>query len=369
MSSTIGQTLKLTLFGQSHSEQIGAVLEGFPAGFAPDTDALAAFMATRAPGQPLTSARREPDRVCFPAGLADGHTCGAPLCITIANTDTRPADYAAFADVPRPAHADYPASLRYGGWQDVRGGGHFSGRLTAPLCAAGALCMQLLQKYRIFVGAHLSAVGDVRDDALDPVSTDETVLRTLDRAPFPVLSREAGDRMKALLTRTAQNGDSVGGVVEAAAVHLPAGIGDPVFDGLDSRLAAALFGIPAVKGVEFGDGFAVSAMNGSRANDAYYYAEDGSVRTRTNHCGGILGGLSDGMPLILRVAFKPTPSVALPQESIRLSARESAELRVDGRHDPCVALRAVPVVTAAVALTLTDALLTAGFLPKTLPRS
>ncbi|MBQ3141608.1 MAG: chorismate synthase [Clostridia bacterium] len=366
MSSTIGQTLKLTLFGQSHSEAVGAVLEGFPAGFRPDADALAAFMARRAPGGALATARKEPDEVHFLSGITDGHTCGAPLCLTIANTNVRSADYAAIADLPRPSHADYPAHLRYGGHQDVRGGGHFSARLTAPLCAAGALCLQLLEQYGISVGAHLLSVADVSDEPFDAVGIDAAQLAALQTADFPTLLAQAGERMRSAIRAAAEAGDSVGGIIEAAAVGFPAGHGEPIFDGLENRLAATLFGIPAVKGVEFGDGFSCAASTGSRNNDPWYYGADGTVRTRTNHSGGMLGGLSTGMPLLMRVALKPTPSIFLQQDSISLSRGENAPLLIKGRHDPCVAVRAVPVVTAAVALTLTDVLLTDGTIPRVL---
>lgn len=368
MSSTIGQTLKITVFGQSHSPAIGAVIEGFPAGFEPDFDALAAFMARRAPGGALATARKEADEVRFLSGLADGKTCGAPLSLMIENTDTRSKDYAALADIPRPSHADYPAAVKYGAHNDVRGGGHFSGRLTAPLCAAGALCMQLLERFGVTVGAHIYSIHGVCDEPFDLAGVSAQTLRRLAASSFPVLSEQAGDAMRKEIAEAAARGDSVGGIIECAATGLPAGLGDPIFDGLENRIAAAVFGVPAVKGIEFGAGFAGSNLSGSQNNDPWYYDEAGQVRTRTNHSGGILGGLSTGMPLVLRAAIKPTPSVFVPQESIRLSEKRAAELRITGRHDPCVAARALPGIVSAVAVTLTDMMISEGYIPRVLDR-
>lgn len=357
MASEFGKHLTVSLFGQSHGNAIGVVVDGLPAGFAVDEDALAQFLARRAPGRsPLTTPRHEADTPEFLSGLVDGKTCGAPLCAVIRNTNTRSADYAELLDLPRPSHADYPAFVKYGGAADMRGGGHFSARLTAPLCIAGGIALQMLAARGITVGAHIAAIGGEADDAFDPVRVDADTLRAVTEKPLPVLNDEAGKRMADVIAAAAAEDDSVGGIVECAAVGLPVGLGDPMFDGMENRLAAALFGVPAVKGVEFGAGFAAAAMRGSEHNDPYRM-ENGRVVTETNNAGGIAGGITTGMPLLLRAAFKPTPSIGKPQRTVRLSTGENAPLTVHGRHDPCVVLRAVPCVEAVTALVLLDMLL------------
>lgn len=356
MSSVFGNRLKVSVFGQSHGNAVGVVVDGLPAGFNVDEDALVRFMARRAPGGALATPRREADAVRFLSGLVDGVTCGAPLCAVIENTNTRSGDYANLADLPRPSHADYPAAVKYHGFADARGGGHFSGRLTAPLCIAGGIALQILKKNGISVGAHLWSVGEVHDTPFDPVLVSEEELSLPATRTPAVLDTTAGNAMTALITGVAAEGDSVGGVVECAVIGMPAGLGAPLYDGVENRLAANLFGIPAVKGVEFGAGFAAAAMRGSEHNDPYRRAGMGVV-TATNHAGGVLGGLTTGMPLVVRAAFKPTPSIAKEQTTLRLSSGELDRLSVHGRHDPCVALRAVPVVEAVTALTVLDLLL------------
>lgn len=352
MSSTFGNALKITIFGQSHAPAIGVCMEGFPAGFTPDFDELNAFLARRAPGQgAYTTARREPDRPEFLAGLVRGHTCGAPVTAIIRNTDTRSGDYAAFTDVPRPSHADYPAQVKWQGAQDSAGGGHFSGRLTAPLCIAGGLCLQYLHARGIEITAHIERIGAAQDRRFTPTQPE-----TLAKAKLPVLDPDSAEAMLAQIAAAKAEGDSVGGCIECAVTGLPAGLGSPMFGGMENRLAQILFGIPAVKGVEFGSGFACAGMRGSEHNDPYFM-QDGAVRTRTNHAGGILGGLTTAMPVIFRVAVKPTPSIARPQESISLQRGEDAVLEIHGRHDPCIVPRAVPCVEAAAAIAILDALL------------
>lgn len=352
MSSTFGNALKITIFGQSHAPAIGVCMEGFPAGFTPDFDELNAFLARRAPGQgAYTTARREPDRPEFLAGLVRGHTCGAPVTAIIRNTDTRSGDYAAFTDVPRPSHADYPAQVKWQGAQDSAGGGHFSGRLTAPLCIAGGLCLQYLHARGIEITAHIERIGAAQDRRFTPTQPE-----TLAKAKLPVLDPDSAEAMLAQIAAAKAEGDSVGGCIECAVTGLPAGLGSPMFGGMENRLAQILFGIPAVKGVEFGSGFACAGMCGSEHNDPYFM-QDGAVRTRTNHAGGILGGLTTAMPVIFRVAVKPTPSIARPQESVSLQRGEDAVLEIHGRHDPCIVPRAVPCVEAAAAIAILDALL------------
>ena len=354
MSSMFGNALRVTIFGQSHAPAIGMCLDGFPAGFAPDFEELNAFLARRAPGQgPHATARREADLPEFLCGFAGGRTCGAPIAAIIRNTDAHGKDYVNLNDVPRPAHADWTAYEKYGESADRSGGGHFSGRLTAPLCVAGGLCLQWLKAQGISVGAHVQSIGGISDASFDPLAPVFPEI-----APLTVLDGDAGEKMAKEIENAKADGDSVGGSIECAVTGLPAGLGEPMFDGMESRLAKILFGIPAVKGVEFGSGFACAQMRGSEHNDAFYYDEDGAVRTRTNHAGGILGGITTAMPLLFRVAVKPTPSIAKPQESIRFSGG-GAELTIRGRHDPCIVPRAVPVVEAAAAIAVLDALLEA----------
>ena len=357
MSDGIGRRLTVSLYGGSHEEVVGVLAEGFPAGFPVDEEALRRFLARRAPGRsPLTTPRKEEDIPEFLSGLQDGYTTGEPLRAVIRNRNTRSGDYDAFADLPRPSHADWAARIKYGEGVDLRGGGRFSGRLTAPLCVAGGIALQMLSARGITVGAHLAAVGGVSDRPFDPVALTPEDLTRPGQKPLPVNDDGAGEAMAAAVQAAAAEGDSVGGVVECAVLGLPVGLGGPLFDGMESRLSALLFGIPAVKGVEFGDGFAAAALRGHEHNDPYCF-KDGRVATAENHAGGILGGLTTGMPLILRAAFKPTPSIARPQTTLRLSTKEPDTLIITGRHDPCVAIRAVPCVEAAVALGILDALL------------
>ncbi len=354
MSSTFGSALRVTVFGQSHAPAVGMVLDGFPVGFATDFDALRAFLARRAPGNsPYATARAEADAPEFLSGFSGGRTCGAPIAAIIRNTDVHGKDYVNLNDVPRPSHADWTAYKKYGEAADRSGGGHFSGRLTAPLCVAGGLCLQWLAAQGVRIGAHILSVGAAQDASFDPTSPTFPAI-----APLTVLDSTAGERMAEEIEKAKADGDSVGGSIECAVTGLPAGLGEPMFDGMENRLARILFGIPAVKGVEFGSGFACAQMRGSEHNDAFYYDENGRVRTRTNHAGGILGGITTGMPLIFRASIKPTPSIAKAQESIRFSGG-SAELTVRGRHDPCIVPRAVACVEAAAAIAVLDALLEA----------
>lgn len=358
MASIIGNRLKVSVFGQSHAPGIGCVIDGLPAGEAIDLECLTAFLSRRAPGRdPFSTARCESDIPEIVSGLYEGRTCGAPLCAVIRNTDHRSSDYREIADKPRPGHADLSAAFRYGGAQDIRGGGHFSGRLTAPLCAAGGIARQILARRGIFIGAHISAIASIPDRAFDPCTVSAAVFDTLETKAFCVIDDAAGEAMQHAILRAKEDGDSVGGIIECAVTGLPAGIGDPMFDGMENRLAAILFGIPAVKGVEFGDGFAAAALRGSEHNDAPYFDVDGTIRTRTNHAGGILGGITTGMPLILRCAVKPTPSIGRTQHTVSLSGGTDTTLTVHGRHDPCIVPRAVPVVIAAAAIAILDALL------------
>ncbi len=330
MSNSFGSRFRFTIFGQSHAPAIGVTIEGLPSGFAPDMEALGAFLARRAPGNgKYTTTRKEADVPEFIAGLADGHTCGATVTAVIRNTNARSGDYDELRRVPRPGHADYTAFVKYGPDRDVAGGGQFSGRLTAPLCVAGGLALQLLAREGVGIRARIVSIGGESEPAA----------------------------IESLLAEVKAAGDSVGGVIECVCEGLPAGLGEPMFGGMENRIAQAVFAIPAVKGVEFGAGFQAGRMRGSENNDPFYFDETGPVRTRTNHHGGILGGITSGMPLVFRAAFKPTPSIGLEQDSVDLYSHENVKLTVKGRHDPCIVLRAVPCVEAAAAVAVYDALL------------
>lgn len=347
--SQYGEHLRLTVFGQSHAPAIGMTLEGLPAGEAIDMEALQAFLERRAPGRnDWSTPRREADAPEFLSGLVGNVTCGAPLTAIIRNTNTRSGDYANLAVVPRPGHADYTAQVKYGGHQDYAGGGAFSGRLTAPLCIAGGICIQLLKRRGIEIISRIASIGTAEDTAPLTCSTAEK--------PFPTVSDEAGAAMRAVIADAKVEGDSVGGVIECAVLGLPAGLGGPLFDGMEGRIASIVFGIPAVKGIEFGAGFASARLRGSENNDPFT-VENGTVKTVSNRCGGILGGITDGMPLTFRAAFKPTPSIARAQQSVNLKTLTPETLRVTGRHDPCIVPRAVPCVEAAAAVAVYDALL------------
>ena len=353
MSSMYGENLRMSVFGQSHAPAIGMTLDGIPAGLPVDMAALQAFLARRAPGQNgFSTTRKEADTPEFLCGISDGFTCGAPVTAIIRNTNTRSGDYDNLRDCPRPGHADYTAQIKYGGYQDAAGGGHFSGRLTAPICIAGGLCIQWLAQKGIRVGAHIASIAGISDMPFD--MTDPQIDAV--GKEFPVLDTEAGEAMGNAILEAKSAGDSVGGVIECAVTGLPAGLGDPMFDGVENRIAGVVFGIPAVKGLEFGLGFGLSAMRGSLSNDPFIMS-NGEVRTATNNCGGILGGITDGMPLIFRAAVKPTPSIATCQRSVSLSQKAEQELIVKGRHDPCIVPRAVPVIEAAAAIAVMDMIL------------
>ena len=349
MSSVYHGNFTVSIFGQSHADAIGVTIDGLPAGLAMDPDELQRFLNRRAPGQnDWSTPRKEADAPEFLCGLANGRTCGAPLTAVIRNTNTRSGDYDNLRGLPRPGHADYTAQVKYGGWQDAAGGGHFSGRLTAPLCIAGGICLQLLAREGVTIRARILSIGAVTDGAPFEASVAEK--------PFPAVSDDAARAMQDVIAAAKQDGDSVGGVIECIVEGLPAGVGDAMFGGLESRISGAIFAIPAVKGVEFGAGFAAARLRGSENNDAFC-VKNGKISTETNHCGGILGGISTGMPVVFRAAFKPTPSIAKPQRSVRLSTMTPETLIIQGRHDPCVVPRAVPCVEAAAAIAVLDALI------------
>ena len=354
MSCNFGNNIKITIFGQSHSDAIGVVIDGLPAGFKIDTEKTAAFMARRAPGQnDLSTPRKEADNVKILSGVVDNVTCGAPLCAVIENTNTRSGDYDKLRILPRPSHSDFAAMMKHNGFNDIRGGGNFSGRLTAPLCFAGAVCMQMLEEKGIRIGAHISSIGKTNDKKFDPVNVGSADFDALSKKSFPVIDDVQGEYMRKEIYDAKGNGDSVGGTIECAVVGMPAGIGDPIFDGIENRISSAVFGIPAIKGIEFGAGFESARMLGSENNDDFI-SVDGKISTATNNHGGILGGISSGMPIVFRCAVKPTPSIGREQKSVNTETGCEEALVIGGRHDPCIVPRAVPCIEAAAAIVIAD---------------
>ena len=354
MISHYGETLKLSIFGASHEPEIGMTLKQIPAGLAVDMEQLQAFLDRRRPGRnQWSSSRKESDIPHFTSGITDGETNGDPIHAVIFNEDIRKQDYASAGHLPRPGHADFTAWVKYGLDYNMSGGGPFSGRMTAPLCIAGGLCKQWLAQRKIHIGAHIEWIKDIDDNRFDPLSPNLDAVQS----DFPVLDRVCGEQMQQAIADAAKNGDSLGGVIECAVVGLPAGLGGPMFEGIEGKLASVLYGIPAVKGVDFGLGFASAHRSGSDTNDAFVL-QNGEVRTASNHSGGILGGISTGMPLLFRAAFKPTPSISKPQRTVNLDTMDESVISITGRHDPCIVPRAVPVVEAAAAIAIYDLILT-----------
>ena len=354
MSSEFGKNIKLSIFGESHGEAIGCVIDGLPSGVRLDMDKIYLDMSRRAPGKDKTATPRlEKDIPHILSGVLDSVTTGAPLAMIIENTNTKSGDYSNLLTVPRPSHSDYPAYVKYGGNNDIRGGGHFSGRLTAPLVFAGAVAKQILGEKGITIGAHIAQIGSARDEMLDKNNISADLLNQLTSKSFSVISKDAEENMRAVVEEARMSLDSVGGAVECAVVGLPIGIGSNMFSTVESHLSSILFGIPAVKDVQFGAGFDFAEMTGSQANDGYRI-KDGAVSLVSNNNGGVLGGMTTGAPLVLSVVIKPTPSISQPQQSVNLQTMTDETLVIHGRHDPCIVPRAVPVVEAAVALGILD---------------
>lgn len=357
MSSIWNNGIQISVFGESHSAAIGVVIDNLPAGAAIDSQKLHAFLRRRqAKSDGTTTSRIEPDLPKILSGLVNGVTTGTPLCMMIENTNTRSADYRNLQTTVRPGHADYTGYLRYHGANDIRGGGHFSGRLTACLVMAGAVCGQILEQKGVFAAAHLLSVHDIRCDSLDAVEITRPQLEEIRALPFPVIDPQKRSSIIEKINDARMQCNSVGGVVECAAIGMPAGIGSPMCDGLENLLASLIFAIPGVKGLEFGEGFHSAQLYGSENNDEFYY-ENGVVKTKTNHHGGILGGISSGMPITFRAAFKPTPSIALSQNTVNIETKSDTSLNIVGRHDPCIAVRAVPVVEACCNIGLLSAMI------------
>lgn len=353
MSCSFGEKFRITIFGQSHSEAIGVVIDGIPAGIKLDTDKIDSFMARRAPGKNKYSTKRnEADKPEIISGVVDGITCGAPLCAVIRNNDQHSKDYSKLRTLPRPSHSDLAAYFKHNGFNDIRGGGNFSGRMTAPMCFAGAVAMQILEEKGIRIAAHIEKIAGVCDSRFDPVNTD---INALNGKEFPVLDDSVREQMLEKIEEARLGLDSVGGVIECAVTGMPVGIGEPMFDGIENVISRAVFAVPAIKGIEFGNGFDCADLTGSQNNDSFIVT-DSKITTTTNNHGGILGGISSGMPIIFRVAVKPTPSISKPQMTVNLNTLSPEELVIEGRHDPCIVPRAVPCIEAAVALAIINLL-------------
>ena len=349
MSSLWNNRISISIFGESHGPAIGVVIDNLPPGEHIDIEELGRFLSRRAPKKDgTTTMRSEKDLPQIMSGLINDKTTGTPLCAFIQNTDTRSKDYSNISKLARPGHADYTGAVRYKGFNDIRGGGHFSGRLTAPLCFAGAICGQILEKRGIYTGAHIAEIHNIKDDMFDRTNVNKNEILDVRYKKFPVINDSRGEEMFEDIQKARIGCESLGGIIECACVNVPAGIGSPIFDGLENTLAQLIFGIPAVKGLEFGAGFLTAKMVGSQNNDDFYVDERGHVKTKTNNHGGILGGISSGMPITLNVAIKPTPSISKPQDTIDLGDMKNDVLSIKGRHDPCIVPIAVPCVEAAV---------------------
>lgn len=360
MSGTWGKMLEVSIFGESHGKGIGIVINGMPVGHEIDYDYIKKDMRRRAPGtSELSTPRAEKDEFQILSGVFEDTITGAPIAAVIMNSDTKSKDYSNIQYNMRPGHGDFPGYIKYKGFNDYRGGGHFSGRITAPLVFAGSLAKQILNKNGINITAHISSIGEVEDERFSPCEIKESLMEELRDKNFPVIDDEKGKIMQEVILKAKSEGDSVGGTVEVAVTGVPVGLGNPFFDSAESHLSSMMFSVPSVKGIEFGAGFDITKMKGSEANDPYYMEGD-SVKTSSNNNGGITGGISNGMPIVFRVAIKPTSSISIKQNTINVQDMQDTELEVHGRHDPCIAHRAVPVLEAAAALAVLDLMLIEG---------
>ncbi|WP_291731666.1 chorismate synthase [Clostridium sp.] len=354
MSGMWGSKIKLSIFGESHGNAIGITIDGLPAGFSIDMDKIMMEMARRAPGKSsLSTPRKESDIPEILSGYFEGKTTGTPLCAIIRNSNTKSKDYSKLKDVMRPGHADYTGAVRYKGFNDYRGGGHFSGRITAPLVFAGAICKQILEVKGIIVSAHINSIGKIKDCSFLESDISDELLNSFKEKELPLINTKLEDEMRQEILSARSSGDSIGGTIECAILGVSPGIGDPFFDSVESTLAHLMFSVPAVKGIEFGKGFDISKMRGSEANDEYYL-ENGNIKTKTNNNGGILGGITNGMPIIFNVAIKPTASIFKEQNTVNIATMEETTLCIEGRHDPCIVQRALPVIEAVAAIGITE---------------
>ncbi|MBL7118395.1 chorismate synthase [Candidatus Bathyarchaeota archaeon] len=358
--NSFGKTFKITVFGESHGPLVGVILDGCPAGLAIEVEMIQQALDKRRPGlTEVSSSRKETDRIEIASGVFGGTTTGAPICMMVQNKDVDSRSYEAIKNKPRPGHADFPAHVKSGGYRDYRGGGRFSGRITAPIVAAGAIARRLLSLWNVEVMAHTVEIGGISPE--EPPTIDE-IRRERYSNSIRCANPSIATQMEDAVRQAKRGGDSLGGVIECIALNVPVGVGSPIFDNLDGDIAKILFSIPAVKGVEFGAGFRASRLKGSENNDQYYI-EEGIIKTETNNSGGILGGLSTGMPIIVRTAFKPPSSIRLPQKTVDLEKMREVTLTLSGRHDPCIVPRAVPVVEAAVSICLADHMIDSGVIP------
>lgn len=357
MSGMWGNKLKVSIFGESHGVGIGITIDGLPSGFEINMNEILKEMARRAPGKSkLSTARRETDSPEILSGYFEGKTTGTPLCAIIRNGDQHSKDYGKLKDLMRPGHADYPGNIRYNGFNDYRGGGHFSGRITAPLVFAGAICKQILESHGIFIGSHVKSIGEVEDKSFSEVELTKELLDNLKTKELPLLFSDKEALMRETVLKAKTDLDSVGGTIECTVLGMNPGIGNPFFDSVESTLAHLMFSVPAVKGIEFGKGFEMTKLRGSDCNDEYYYDGD-KVKTYTNNNGGITSGITNGMPILFKVGIKPTASIAKKQRTINIDEKKDAELEIHGRHDPCIVQRAVPVIEAATAIGILDLIL------------
>lgn len=357
MSSVWGNNIKLSIFGESHGTAIGINIDGLPPGIELDLEDIKFEMHRRAPGKDkISTTRNEKDEFQILSGYFNNKTTGTPLCIMINNNDNRSKDYEKTKDIPRPGHADFTGNIKYLGHNDFRGGGHFSGRITAPLVFAGAIAKQILKSKNIIIGSHIKSIGQISEESFNQIKIAPELLDELRNKKFPTIDNDKALEMEKLILKAKEELDSVGGIIEVGVLNPLLGLGSPFFDSMESRLSHMIFSIPGVKGIEFGEGFGITQMKGSRANDEFYY-EEGVIKTYTNNNGGILGGITNGMPIIFRVALKPTPSISKTQRSIEMVKKENVELNVVGRHDPCIVVRAIPVVEAATAVVILDLLM------------
>ena len=357
MSSIFGDKIRISVFGESHGKAIGVVIDSLPPGEIIDLDKVFIQMQRRAPGKDgsISTQRKESDMPVILSGMIENTTTGAPLCAMIENTNTVSKDYSQLKANPRPGHSDYPAYVKYNGFNDIRGGGHFSGRLTAPIVFAGSIIRQILEKKGIKIAAHISKIGNICDDRFDPVYTDDETIKRLNLSSFALLDETKEEAMRKEIENAKKDGDSIGGMIECMIKGLPCGIGGPMFDSIESMISKAVFSIPAVKGIEFGKGFDLSEMRGSQSNDEYYM-ENGNIKTKTNNCGGILGGISNGMPVVFNTVIKPTPSISKTQDTVNLVTNENTKINIQGRHDPCIVPRAVPAIEAITAVAVINML-------------
>ena len=356
MSGVFGNNIKLSIFGESHGNAIGITIDGLPSGFNIDLDKINFEMERRAPGRNnLSTARKEGDKVEILSGIFNEKTTGTPLCGIIKNSDKRSKDYSKLKNLMRPGHADYTGFVKYSGFNDYRGGGHFSGRITAPIVFAGSICKQILEEKGIKIVSHIKSIYNIEDDSFDYTNISDELINSLPKEELPLINKSLEEKIREKILNAKRSGDSVGGVIECAIINVNPGIGDPFFDSVESVLAHLLFSVPAVKGVEFGEGFNITKLMGSKANDEFYY-EENKVKTKTNNNGGILGGITNGMPIVFKVAIKPTASILKPQHTINIQEKIEEELNIEGRHDPCIVQRALPVIESVAAIGILELL-------------